>query len=552
MTRFRAVLFILLFTAVPSFAYEFSTWIPTWDSAALASMRVNAGRLDEANPSWYTVAEDGSVARNWNAEDSELRAALAGVRLVPTIKNYINGKFDAPLMSAILASSELREQHAEAITRLVVEQALDGIDLDYEAMPATDRDNFTAFVQLLAGKLHEIDRTLSVTVHAKTSSSSNWKGPGSQDWPRLGAAADSIKIMAYDYHWATSEAGPVAPLDWIESVAAYAVSTIPAKKVRIALPWYGYDWSTSGGKGVTWKEAVALAQSKGAVVGRDVNGEATFTYGSNVVFYQDRESYRRKVDRIVTRYPGIGGFAHWRAGGEDPEVWDVIRELQGTGGAGGSEPEKSFTLSAPSSLAVRAGETATAAISIAGINGFDSTVSARIESVEGPANLAELSGATLVVGRSLTLTAAPARALAAGAYRIRLVLEAETNRIEHLVRIEVSRAAPLGSFSISGPSRIEINAGDSTAGKWRINGADGFESVVAAKMELLDPFRGTASFTSSSASAADTIDLAIKADKKAADGVYRLRLVFEAETNRVEQIVEIVILPTPRGRKASR
>jgi len=151
-----------------------SAWVPAWDSKALSSMQLNAGKLDEANPGWYTIAADGGVTKNSNAEAADMRAALAGIDLIPTIKNYVGGKFDGNLVANVVASPTLREKHAEALTELVVQNAYAGIDIDYESMSAAARPNFSLFVQLLAQKLHGVGRKLSVTVAAKTSDADNW------------------------------------------------------------------------------------------------------------------------------------------------------------------------------------------------------------------------------------------------------------------------------------------------------------------------------------------------------------------------------------------
>src|SRR5215210_4028433 len=119
-------------------------------------------------------------------------------------------------------------------------------------MPATAKAGFTAFVQLLASKLHASNKLLSVTVHPKTSASATWDGPGAQDYTAIGAVADSVKVMAYDYHWSTSDAGAIAPLSWLDQVAIYAESTIAPQKVIMGLPWYGYDWLGTSAVGVTY------------------------------------------------------------------------------------------------------------------------------------------------------------------------------------------------------------------------------------------------------------------------------------------------------------
>lgn len=330
--RSRLGFFAALFAfAIPAHAYRIAVWVPAWDPNAVTIMQAQAGKVDESNPGWYVLAADGGVAKNWGAEDPNLRAALSGTALVPTIKNYVNGGFDSALVARVISTPTGREQHAEALTRLVVENAFDGIDIDYELVPTSSRDHFTAFIQLLSTKLHGAGKVLSVTLAAKTSETQTWDGPGGNDWPALGLAADTIKIMAYDKHYNGSKAGAITPLDWLDSVVRYATSVVAPDKIIVGLPWYGYDWAGTQATGITHAAAVALANSKGATISRDVNSEATFTYDNHVVYFQDVVSYKAKVDMLIAKHPAIGGFAHWRVGAEDPAIWGVVANVREQG-----------------------------------------------------------------------------------------------------------------------------------------------------------------------------------------------------------------------------
>jgi len=219
-----------LLLVVPSlFAARITAWIAPWDSSALTSIQLNASRLDESNPVWYSLSSTGSIVNNWNAENPTWLAAMTGTKVIPTIQNVVSGSFSGSLAESLLSTSTSREAHAQGIFDLVVNKAYDGIDVDYERVPATSRANFTAFISLLAGKLHVAGKKLSVTVYAKTSDAQNWNGSGAEDWVSLGSLADSIKIMAYDYHWSTSARGDITPLAWLDQVATYAESAIPRR-----------------------------------------------------------------------------------------------------------------------------------------------------------------------------------------------------------------------------------------------------------------------------------------------------------------------------------
>src|SRR5262249_34456535 len=119
----------------------------------------------------------------------------------------------------------LRREHVRAVVAIAVENGYDGGDIDYEHIDPehlrphmapgqtrdTERRAFSAFIDELAGALHDAGKTLSLAVPTLDS-------PGSVfDYDALSAAADQIHIMGYDYHFENgSHVGPLAPISWIE------------------------------------------------------------------------------------------------------------------------------------------------------------------------------------------------------------------------------------------------------------------------------------------------------------------------------------------------
>jgi spore germination protein YaaH len=442
-SRFLVAALALFAFAVPMHAYRMTAWVPSWDPKALEIMQMHAGYLQETNPGWYTVAADGSVTANYKADDPTMRAALTGTQLVPTIKNYVNGRFDGALVASLLSTPNSREEHADALTQLVVTRGFDGIDIDYESLPATARDNFSTFISVLATKLHASNRVLSVTVHAKTSDSATSSGKGAQDWRAIGAVADSVKIMGYDKHWDGSAAGAIAPLDWLGQVAAYAESTIPAGKAILGLPWYGYDWLGTDATTVTYAGAMALAQQQGATIGRDASGEATFTYAGRTVFFQDAAAYRAKVEAITKNHPGIAGFAAWRVGSEDPNIWPIVRELTLQAAAIRPAPE-SFLIEGPKSLDVVAGETATAMFGYTAINGFSGDIAATVRIIDAFGGTAAFSTPILGKLAGTRLVVSAPKTAREGSYQLVVTMTGKGITQTQSVRVNVT-AAPSSS-----------------------------------------------------------------------------------------------------------
>lgn len=340
--------------ATPSTGGKVTAWIPYWDQTrAMTSFSENADLYGSASPFWYLFTSTGTVSRYSGAEDESVLSTLrnAGVRVIPTITN----DFDPVRVSTMLASSSARAAHVEALGDLVQAKGYDGIDVDYEALHAADRDRFSLFLSELSSALHAAGKVLTVAVHPKTSDTGTWNGPQAQDYAAIGAVADRVRVMAYDYSWSTSPAGPISPLSWVKDVAAYSVSRIPAAKIELGMNLYGYDWVGSRGEGVTFDTTQARRTSFGATRMWDATtAEPSFSYVSggttHVVHYADAQSVAARL-AVVDSY-GLGGAAFWRLGGEDAAVWTEVRSRWGST----AEPVPAADTVAPS---VPSGVTAT-------------------------------------------------------------------------------------------------------------------------------------------------------------------------------------------------
>lgn len=426
---------IAFVAAAPVFAYQNALWIPGWGSAQLNSIQVNAGALNESNPVWYGWNSDATLSKKNNAENPTWRAAMTGTRIIPTVQNTTSNGFDGTATQTMLASATSREAHAQAITQLVINQVYDGIDIDYENVPTASRAQFTAFLTTLGSKLHAIGKKLSVSVYAKASDAENWTGAGAEDWPAIGGVADSVKIMAYDYHWSTSGPGPITPLAWLDQVTTYAESSIPASKIIVGLPFYGYDWgSTGAASDVGYAQAMQTAQNNGATITHDANGEATYTYSGRTVYFQDASSYQKKIDLLKQKHAGIAGFTAWAAGEEDPNVWNVIK---GATTVGATPSPVDFAMSGPAAVTVFPSIRASAAFTLIPVNGFNTTANVSLQS---PAEIAVTSSSTTIAANgTVTLNISVGTSPAPGTYAV--VVQFTSGSLVHTQTLNVSVVA---------------------------------------------------------------------------------------------------------------
>lgn len=309
--------------------YEVSSW--TFGDETSLDWAAAKGAVDEVNVDWYQSLRNGTLASSGEDIGYIIQAKNRGLRILATVSNYNGrtGEFDSRLAHYILATPERRKRHAANICKLCMDYCYDGIDLDWESVFRVDRNRFTRFVRILAAKLHEKGKLLSIAVHAKTSEPGDWFGAKAEDYTKLGAVVDEFKIMTYDYSGSWSDPGPVAPPAWADAVLTFAESVVPPAKIMMGIPFYGYDWSGTDAKYLLWSDIQALIATYAPAIGRDASGEAAFQYtdGSgnpHTVFFQDRQAIKSKLEMLRTLHPAIRGIAIWCMGGENEEFWDEI------------------------------------------------------------------------------------------------------------------------------------------------------------------------------------------------------------------------------------
>ena len=348
-----------------------SGWLPYWSTeTSSASFLTNSDLFSDVSPFWHDARWDGSkVYLHDHLSPTARAAALAklrgqGVKILPSITDG-SGKAN---MAKTLASPEKRQAHVQDIVNLVLTNSYDGIDLDYETFAFTDgsstwattRPNWVAFVTELADALHAEGKLLAVTVPPmynanRDSTSGYWV----YDYAGVGKSADLLRIMAYDY--SVGSPGPIAPLGWVQRVAAFAPTQLPGAKVQLGIPVYGRNWYTGKtGKcpvgqdikdsnfSMTAGSALASLAEDGVApdeISRDASsGELTASYaivykGLNAkgektectvtrkAFFADAKSV---ADRVrVARSTGLAGAALWTIGGESAAQWPAVREAVG-------------------------------------------------------------------------------------------------------------------------------------------------------------------------------------------------------------------------------
>jgi hypothetical protein len=185
-------------------------------------------------------------------------------------------------------------------------------------------------------RLHPKGKLVTVVVAPKTRDvSTGWAA--AYDYPALGKVVDYVMVMAYDYAWSNGDPGPIAPMNKLRDTASYTLARIPARQVIWGVGVYGYDWMVGpDGKSLgtadsrIWAEADAIAHQPDAQSGYDVSAQAPWArYTQNgqlrEVWYENKQSFDAKLGLITGSQ--MAGFALWRLGQEDPQIWNTISTI---------------------------------------------------------------------------------------------------------------------------------------------------------------------------------------------------------------------------------
>jgi spore germination protein YaaH len=308
--------------------------LPFWDIRnGTQTVLAHRGDFTEVSPWIYGLAASGRIDTQYDpAQAAAISADItrlrqAGLAVVPTLANITGGNWSYPPVARMLHHPALLKQQVSAIVALVLAHRYAGIDIDYENLRTADRHAFTVFITDLAAALHAHGKTLSVAVFAKTSNAGYGQANLAQDYAAIGRAADQVRVMAYNYHWAASPPGPVAPIGWVRAVLRYAKTQIPANKIILGIPLYGFDWSGGRGSAVTWLRAFQLATRYHARPSYDTAAqEPWFDYTAaghrHVVWFENQASSQAKFE--AASGSGAGGIFLWMFGYEDTSTWGAL------------------------------------------------------------------------------------------------------------------------------------------------------------------------------------------------------------------------------------
>lgn len=275
-------------------------------------------------------------------------AAAQAAEAVPlgVVTNFDGDQFNTELAHAILTDADVQARLIERILEQIVIDGLGGIVVDFEHMRPADRPLFTAFVESLAAALRERGLPIGIAMAPKASDDPEGPWTGAFDYAALGRTVDMPILMTYEWGWVGGPPLAVAPLPQVRGVLEYARSQMPANKMFMGMPLYGYDWTLPYRRGTFARtlspdEAVEQAVRFGVPISWNRAWQSPFYRyvdrdgRTHEVWFEDARSMDAKY-RLLQEL-GLRGAAYWRLSFPFRQHWTLVeQELQVTKATGGA------------------------------------------------------------------------------------------------------------------------------------------------------------------------------------------------------------------------
>ena len=247
------------------------------------------------------------------------------------------GNFDTARATRVLTDYEVQGRLAAEVLQTVLRKDYAGLDVDFEYLPGQLAEAYAAFLSRLRRLLEPQGRFLWAALAPKTSPMQRGLLYEGHSYGAVAAAADGVLLMTYEWGYTAGPPMAVAPLPSVRAVLDYAVTEIPAEKIFLGVPNYGYDWPLPFVQGVTRAQsisnqrAIELAREHRIAIQYDRQAQSPFFHYTDAggavheVWFEDARSLEAKL-RLIAEY-GFRGVGFWNVMRPFSQTWLVLDAL---------------------------------------------------------------------------------------------------------------------------------------------------------------------------------------------------------------------------------
>ena len=308
-------------------------YLPYWEYESYP--QIDYSLLTEINYFSAELNEYGSIINDHNWDNigfiNHAQSQGVKVKLCATL-------FNSNSLETLLSNSLNRTNAINNLLNKVLSRNADGVDIDFELVPSTQRENLVLFMQELSDTFHEnMDDPIITMATPAIDWSDAW------DYNALAQICDGLFIMGYNYFYSGSEtAGPVSPLGGYFYDLDYTIQDYSDKvnnqldKLILGLPYYGYDWPVTSSimNASTTETGTARTYSSCQIFSNNYNSNWNTLSNSLWIPYNDNnwqqiwydDSLSLSIKYEYAKNMDLGGVGIWALGYDNNslEMWGSI------------------------------------------------------------------------------------------------------------------------------------------------------------------------------------------------------------------------------------
>jgi spore germination protein len=269
-------------------------------------------------------------------DDEELIALAREYNVAPMMMLSTlteEGRFSNELSTMLLTNPSLQTTLIENIINNLNAKGYYGLEIDFEYVRPEERDAYTTFIRRVTEAANAAGFPVGVALAPKTSADQPGLLYEAHDYGGIGSVADFVLLMTYEWGYTYSPPMAVAPINMVTAVVDYALTEIPADKINMGVPNYGYVWplpfieGESRARSISNVEAVDIARRYNAEIMFDPVAMSPFyTYRSedgqrHEVWFEDARSIEAKLNLATQK--SLRGVAIWNIMRFFPQLWLV-------------------------------------------------------------------------------------------------------------------------------------------------------------------------------------------------------------------------------------
>lgn len=293
----------------------------TAGNSSIDSTLSTASGVNVVAPTWYSITDASGNMSDYASADLVNKMHQQGIDVWALVSDFdTNVDF-----AALYSSKKARTNMVNTLINDAEKYGFDGINLDCENIKSAYAKDYLQFV-----------RELSIACERKglVLSTDNYKPEAYNRCYNLKEQSrfvDYVIVMAYDEHYAGTDAGSVASLPFVKEAVEDTVQLVGKEHVIAGIPFYTRIWTTTDGnttsRAVGMQAAVDQLNSDGQVaLWNDDCGQyvASYTVGNATrqIWFEEEKSIEAKMQ--VIQENNVAGVAGWKLGLEKSSVWPVI------------------------------------------------------------------------------------------------------------------------------------------------------------------------------------------------------------------------------------